>query len=100
MRKPFDTVLRYRDLPRIDPTLSTEPADSADLDAIRDLERSPGYALFSMRVVSEIRRKQDELEQPGDIASTQYIRGMIYALRTVLNMPAILKGEMKNAATT
>jgi hypothetical protein len=77
------------------PQFNNEALDSADRDAILELERSTGYALVKLRVQQEIIRRSAELELPTNIESTQYIRGVIYALRTVLQIPSILKGEIK-----
>ena len=73
---------------------SREPLDSADHDAILELERSPGYALFQERVNAELQRRCAELELTATIDSTQFCRGTIYALRTVMQIPTILKGEI------
>jgi len=78
-----------------EPTFSHEPLDSGDHDAILDMERSPGYALFVERINAELQRRQAELELTATIDSTQFCRGTIYALRTVMQIPTILKGEIK-----
>jgi hypothetical protein len=49
-------------------------------------------------VAEEIVRKQHELEKPCDIASTQYLRGVLYGMRLVLRIPSILKDESNVSA--
>lgn len=72
-----------------------EPIDSADLDAILEMERSPGWGLVRDRISYELERRRGELEHPE--RPPDGLRGEIKALRTVLQIPDILKGEIKNA---
>ena len=67
--------------------------DSGDLDAILDFERSAGYHLVEERIQAELIRRQSELEQPG--SEPEFIRGQIRALRTALEIPGILRKEIK-----
>ncbi len=86
--------IRGERLRRTSPVFSEEPLDSADRDAIIELEKSPAYALLTLRMVDEIKRRGKELEEPADIESTQYIRGVLYGLRMSLRIPGILKAEI------
>lgn len=70
-----------------------EPYDSADLDAIRELRRSRGWALVSERLQDAIEITRNELEMRG--AEPQYPRGMIRGLRLALEIPGILADELK-----
>jgi hypothetical protein len=72
--------------------MPAEPLDSADYDAILELERSPGYALVVERFRQELERKRTELEL---VSSGSFERGQIAAIRMVLTIPSILKGEAK-----
>lgn len=82
-------VLPYRES-RPDP----EQMDSADRDAIVETQRTPGFLLIEARINFEIERQLRSLEQVSDIESTQFTRGAIYALRTMLKIPNILKSEI------
>jgi len=88
-------MIRGQELYTLYSEFKPEPLDNGDRDAILELERSTGYALVKMRIQQEIIRRSAELELPANIESTQYTRGVIYALRTVLQIPSILKGEIK-----
>jgi hypothetical protein len=68
----------------------------ADLDALSHLTISAGYRLLRNRVESELERRRAELERDLDIVNTAECRGRIGALRTVLEIPVILRDEMKN----
>lgn len=72
-----------------------EKLDSADLDAILELERSPGYALIAQRLTEVLERKRLDLERPGQ--DVQLLRGEISALRVALAVPGILKDEIRAA---
>jgi hypothetical protein len=69
---------------------------TADLDALSDTVASPGYRLFRARVESELERLRRELERPLEAMKTDQCRGSIHALRIVLEIPQILRDEMKN----
>jgi len=69
--------------------------DSGDLDAILELEGSPGYRLVVERINAELDRQRAEIERPSDWGVTNMFRGQVKALRTVLAIPGILKGEIK-----
>lgn len=74
----------------------SEDFDSADLDALKELRRAPGYALVAARIRHEIERKRDELEhQQISERDSSFTRGYIRALRTVLDYPQILMDEVK-----
>lgn len=76
----------------------TEPYDSADLDAILELERSRGYALLVERINDELERQRLECERPTTSWKTvDHAQGQCRALRTVLAMTGTLKGEIKAA---
>jgi hypothetical protein len=77
--------------------MQSEPLDSGDLDALIDLERSRGYALVRERILAELERYRTGLEADSDIGWTSRLRGKIEALRTVLEIPEILKAEIKGA---
>lgn len=70
-----------------------EAVDSADLDAVLELQRSPGYALVVQRLGETLERKRLELERDGE--DVQLLRGEISALRVALAIPDILKDEIK-----
>lgn len=71
----------------------TEPPDSADLDAIRELKESLGWAHVWKRIEEEVERRRTELEQFADPQLTNHLRGYIKALRMVLDLPENLKIE-------
>lgn len=72
----------------------TEPWNSADLDAMLELESSRGYALLVERINAEMERNRLYLEaDPGD--GFLRAQGQVKALRTVLAIPGILKAEIK-----
>jgi hypothetical protein len=76
--------------------MSAPDYDSADLDAILELERSPGYALVSQRMSEELDRRRSHLEtDPGD--GFLRAQGQVSGLRTALAIPGILKAEIKAA---
>ncbi len=69
--------------------------DSGDLDALKELEQSPGYWLFKQRILDELERLRNDLEQMQPEILAQLTRGKINALRLVLQIPSILIGEVK-----
>ncbi len=75
--------------------MTNEPPDSADVDAIAELKVSLGWTHVEERIRQELVRRQEELEQLCDPPLTNYIRGQIASLRTVLDIPAILEDEFK-----
>lgn len=78
----------------------TDPLDSADFDALQELERlSRGWELVRSCIQQEIARRGTELESDSDPTATAKIRGAIEALRLVLRMPEILKQECHEDAT-
>jgi hypothetical protein len=78
--------------------MTTSPDyDSADLDALLELQHSPGYKLLLIRIDEELERLRDELETAS--GSAEGLRGQCKALRTVLAMVEILKAEVKNSLT-
>lgn len=72
-----------------------EAPDSAEIDALKELERSPGYQLVVNRIAEMILRRCFELEGELDEPKTNRIRGEIKALRDVLTIPEVLKGEIQ-----
>lgn len=72
-----------------------DPANSEKLDAIREMQRSPGYELFEGRIHDELDRKRKALEEPKDMGETASLRGAIGALRMVLSIPEILETEFR-----
>jgi len=72
-----------------------EPLDSGDVDALLELERSRGYQLVCDRILQQLDCHRGRLEAELLPAPTQYERGYIAALRMVLTVPKILKGEIK-----
>jgi len=77
--------------------MSDDGYDSGDLDAIRELEASPGYSLVRGRLLEELERKRSELERPADGEKTAMLRGAIAQLRTVLSVPEILQSEIRGS---
>lgn len=75
--------------------MPSESYDSADLDALLELERSPGYALVTLRILDYLNDQRTELEKPAETNQTDLIRGKIAALRVVLGIQEILKAEIK-----
>jgi hypothetical protein len=73
----------------------TQEYDSADLDAILELQRSPGFALFAARVNATLEVERLECEKPSDTWMTHFAQGQVRALRTVLDIPGILRAEIK-----
>ena len=69
--------------------------DSAELDAIKELKHSPGYALVVERITEELERNRIELEFRATPELTEFIRGYIKALRIVLMIFEILENELK-----
>jgi len=73
--------------------------DTRDSDALESLEITEGWALVCGRVMEEIERRRDALEQmpsnvvgPGGVSGLQ---GFISACRMFLGLPAIMRGEVK-----
>lgn len=67
----------------------------ADQDALSDVLIAPGYRLLKNRVEAELERRRAALEVRQDEARTGECRGQIWALRMVLDIPQILREEMK-----
>jgi hypothetical protein len=68
-----------------------------DLDALDELERSRGFAIYRGRIEAELERRRVELERPLDAAGTAETRGRIAALRTVLAIGGILRAEIQES---
>lgn len=68
---------------------------SERLDWLEDLKTSPGYELVKRRIRDEIERSRDSLERSVGAESTSVLRGYISACRMVLDIPEILKSELK-----
>ena len=75
--------------------MTPEPPDSADLDALQELQQAPGYVLTMERIFQTIETKRDDLERFG--AQTDFLRGQLSGLRLALAIPAILRDEIKNS---
>ena len=73
---------------------NVEPPDSSDLDALSEMERSPGFLLYSARVAAEIERLRTELEGNRNAEQTWMARGQIKGLRTARAISEILKNEI------
>jgi hypothetical protein len=73
-----------------------EAPDSSDLDALRELVRTPGYALLVERIHFSIACAQKALEEDAGAERTWLLRGQIRAWRIALKMPEILKDEISN----
>ena len=71
-----------------------EVPDSSDLDALREMERSPGFVLYSARIATEIERLRTELEGNRNAEQTWTARGQIKGLRTAQAIPGFLKHEI------
>lgn len=70
--------------------------DSGDLDAVVELDHSPGYVLVTKRIREMIERKRTELEGIGwDQCLTEAARGYVKALREVLTIPDVLRSEIQ-----
>jgi hypothetical protein len=74
--------------------MKNEPPDSAEIDSLKELQRSPGYSLLVGRINAEMERKRDQLEDLCTQQLTDYTRGYLKALRTVLGIPQILIDEI------
>lgn len=74
--------------------MKPEPPDSAEIDALKELQRSPGYELVMERIEEEMERRRDQLEDLCTQQLTDYTRGYLKALRTVLGIPQILIDEI------
>jgi hypothetical protein len=75
--------------------VADDPVKGELLDAVKELERSPGWRLVAERITHELERSRTALEQPTGPEMTATLRGGIGALRMVLNIPGILKDEFK-----
>jgi hypothetical protein len=71
--------------------MQPEAPDSHELDALLDLERSEGWALVRQRMEAELEDLRLQLETPGE---HDYKRGRVREARVMLEIPAILKGEI------
>lgn len=69
--------------------------DSGDLDAIAELEASPGWALVKGRILEVLENERQGLERPAGKAATNNRRGRILATRTILDIPSILRQEIR-----
>ncbi len=74
------------------PRREEEAPDSAELDALRELVRSPGYSLLKDRIEQTIEDRRNDMEDDGD---PQRLRGIIAGLRLALRIPEILISEIK-----
>lgn len=68
--------------------------EQADLDALAELQRSRGFALVIQRMQVFLDEERNELEKPAGDDRTNVVRGRIQAIRTVLDIPQILKDEL------
>ena len=75
--------------------MADEAPDSAELDAIRELSYSAGYALVEARIRIELERRRDDLERETPESVTQFKRGYLAGLRMVLALPQILRDELE-----
>jgi len=71
-----------------------EKPDSAELDAIIELQKHPGWALVCQRVSEEIERLRDQLENQPNLVDT---RGQIKGLRLALTIPGIRRDEIERS---
>ena len=76
--------------------MKEEAPDSSDLDALKELVRSPGWALVSERMKHQIRLMQSALEAAKDMADVARCQGSLAAMRLVLRLPEILQDEVKS----
>lgn len=67
--------------------------DGLDSEAIRDMQRSRGWALFMERLTYIRGRNVDSLIHGGD---TENLRGMIMALDMVKTIPDTIVSEIKS----
>lgn len=65
--------------------------DSAELDALSELERHPGYVQVRTRIEEVIELRRDALEKDEVV---RFDQGYIAGLRMVLGLPEILRGEI------
>ena len=72
----------------------TDP-DSADLDALQELVRSPGFQLYAARINEELERRRAELETAEKLEAIKGSQGLIKGLRIALEIPGILIEEVK-----
>lgn len=76
--------------------IDIDAAPSEHLDQLEELTISPGWALLKQRIHSEIERARDLLERPSTSQdNTIKVRGLVEALRMVIELPDILKFELK-----
>lgn len=70
--------------------------DGQDSEAIRDMQRSRGWALFSERVEVMRRRNVEQLLQPMTMEVTQDVRGYVRALDDIRTIPDTIVSEIKS----
>lgn len=71
--------------------------DSIDATNVDDAIRTAGYRRIRERIELELQKTQANLEGDHDAVRTAYLRGYIRAMRTALDIPAILIREGKQA---
>lgn len=74
-----------------------EKPDSAELDAIIELQKHPGWALVAARIAEEIERQRSALECEMVEQQAAVIRGRLNGYRTMLQIPAILREEIQRS---
>jgi hypothetical protein len=74
-----------------------ETLEASDLDALLELEQHAGYTLMQDRIWQTIEQKRNDLERETDPGRLAQRQGEIAGLRLALNVPGILKAEIKTA---
>ena len=75
--------------------MTTETLDSADLDAILELEQHAGYTHKQDTIWHTLEQKRNDRERETDPGKLAQRQGEIAGLRLALAVPGILKEEIK-----
>jgi hypothetical protein len=77
---------------RPDPLRLPASCDESDLDA---LLQNPAWLQIRLRVTLMLERERDRCERGNAEAEIRTAQGAVAALRTVLKLPEIIRGELK-----
>lgn len=75
--------------------MNAEPLDTADADALDELLESAGWKLVQARLELQLKRDRDQIENTHPQDVTENIRGRIRSLKLSLNLPVLLRDEIK-----